>query len=64
MSTTDTTVAAFALVFASIIPMLGMLSFLDRRPVFAWFCEGLFIIMAGSGIVWLLLVFYVNVVIY
>ena len=64
MSTADTVKWALVLMFASIIPMVGMLRSLDRHPVLAWFCEGLFVVMAGSGITWLLLVFYVNVVIY
>lgn len=62
MSTSDTILLALMVLGLSIIPLLGMFLFLDRHPVVAWACEGLFIIMAGSAVTWLLLCFYLAVI--
>lgn len=60
MSTTEITIFAIGLILASALPLAGMLT--ETRTGMAWLYQAVFVVMAGTGVGWLLLCFYLVVI--
>ena len=60
MSTADTVWLALGLLALSILPLVGIFAADKRHPVVSWVLQGVFVIMAGTAITWLLLVLLVK----